>query len=589
MAQVGQILLRSSDTEDMTPDRGLVLGRALAVENRRVMVARDRMRTSPMMAEAVISGLLSQGADVVDAGVLSMPAASMHASGADCTVYVAGRPGKVSGYFLMNRDGTLFRDEQIRHLDIVSQSVPDPPDHKGIGKYTRRGGLTESYNRVVGQTLARGMKCSVVVDCRCGTSSDSVPQLLNAAGAEVVALNGQVDPEFRYTNETLGDEEASIAEKIVSMSLGSIGVRMNGMGTLAEIIDETGNPLSADEVFALLVLYLRPATVAVSADSTTLIEDAFKGRLEAEIDSPHEPPDPSAMKFVVTRENASDVCKAVADGADLGYYHGSIVFKGGAMVGDGIRVAVTIAQMAADNSLHRTRESFGEYFREVAEFDVPYEESVFRRVFEEVLDVYGERCSRFNDTYRVDLDGGWFMFQYASREDGGTVKATAESDDLAYVLGLKEVALKAVEDALRLSQRSVYHFELEGLPPGVVGLPAGPVVRLAGDEVHPAAVGEELLVGLRRAVGVPGVRVRGPGEAVVYGRHPAVDEAVGLPVDRPGQQHHLRDHAVDLPDHADELVRERGPRGLVERVDEVDVHRPHPVHSVFTSLSLTRE
>ena len=79
-------------------------------------------------------------------------------------------------------------------------------------------------------------------------------------------------------------------------------------------------------------------------------------------------------------------------------------------------------------------------------------------------------------------------------------------------------------------------------------------------------------------------------EAIVYRRHPLVEEAVRIPVHGAREQDHLADDPVDLPGHAQELVRIGGPGGFVERIDEIDVHCVDPVaHRVFTSFFLTRE
>ena len=49
MNQRGRIVLKSSQTGEMSPEDGIVLGRALAADHDRVVVARDPMRSSSMM------------------------------------------------------------------------------------------------------------------------------------------------------------------------------------------------------------------------------------------------------------------------------------------------------------------------------------------------------------------------------------------------------------------------------------------------------------------------------------------------------------------------------------------------------------
>ena len=47
MPQAERILLRSSPSEDTSPEMGLLLGHALAMDHRKVVVGRDLMRSTP--------------------------------------------------------------------------------------------------------------------------------------------------------------------------------------------------------------------------------------------------------------------------------------------------------------------------------------------------------------------------------------------------------------------------------------------------------------------------------------------------------------------------------------------------------------
>lgn len=582
MNNQGRIMLKSSPGGDMSPEDGVVLGRALAMDRRRVVVARDLTRSSAMMAEAVTAGLLSQGADVMDVGAVSMPAASRCARFGDCVVYVAGRPGMVSGYFLMDGDGGLFDEEAVRHLDVVFREPPPAPDHDGLGRLMVRSGATEEYNREVTGLFPGGVRCSVVADCACGTASLSLPQILNALGADVLAVNAQADPGVRSPGPREPSDAREI-EEIVSSSPGSIGIRANGIGTAITVIDEHGETLPMDVVFALLVLYLRPASVAVTLDASSVIADAVAGRTGVEVSTPF--PERADAVLTMTRDSPAAVCDEVLAGAELGYYHGSVVFSGGGAVGDGIRAAAAVVQMAGDNSLHGLAAALPRYHREGRAYEFPMRPEAFRRAVQELADDLPGACGQYGDAFRVTMDGGWFLIR---QTDGcGSIEVLAESRDRAYLIGLLEIADGLVQGVMR-SLRSVDDLDVHRLPVGVVGAPAGPVVRLARYEVDAAGVPEEVPVRVRRLVRVPRVRVGGPGEAVVYRRHPLAEEAVGVPVDGAREQDHLRDYAVDLPVHAQELVGIGGPGRLVERVDELYVHAADP-HSVFTSLSLTRE
>ncbi|MDO5852509.1 MAG: hypothetical protein Q4Q62_00265 [Thermoplasmata archaeon] len=449
MTQVGRILLRSSQTEDTSPDDGILVGRALAMDHGKVIVARDTARGSRMMSEAVISGLLFQGADVIDAGVLSAPALGMCASRADCAVYVAGRIGRMSGYYLINPDGGLFRDEQVRHLDLVFQNPPKPPAHDRMGTLSYRDGITEEYDSRVASEFPGGVKCSVVVDCMCGAASDSLPGILNGMGADVMAINAQKDPDFRPDTGADGEDGLGSLEDIVEANPGSIGIRVNGIGTALRVVDEIGLPIPPERVFALLVMYLKPKSIAITADSPSIIEEVFRGRAAAEVITPHEDPPSDSGELILTRDSPSAVCDAVAEGAELGYFRGSILFGGNAAIGDGIRAAAAIVQMAGDNSLHTICEGLPAFMRERREYGCPLKADAFRRAVEESLGPLADRCTQYGDEFRIVMDEGWFLLRRKTVRDGDVIEAIAESGDRAYLVGLMEVVGELVDTILR--------------------------------------------------------------------------------------------------------------------------------------------
>ncbi len=443
MTQARRILLKSSPTDETTPGDGVLLGKALAMDHRRVLVARDLMKSSPMMAEAVISGLLFQGADVIDAGVLSAPATAVAASDYDCAVYVVGREGMTSGYILLNPDGRMYTDRQIRHLELVFQTPPQPPEHDGLGRYTRIDGLADGYDRHILENLRTGFKNFIILDCRCGTTTGSILNLLSKVGVDAFAFNTHDDPNYEpYARN--GDEGTDNLEDIVRISPGSIGIRLNGTGTAMEVVDERGELLSMDTVFSLLIMYLKPNSIAIPIDAPSVIEDAFLGRIPIEIETPFSD-DNRRYDLTLTEDNASAICDAVAEGVELGYYHGSILFNNGAKIGDGIHAAVLMAEMSGDNSLHQMARALPEYFRESEVYPCEIKADMFRHACEDNLGQYQGRYSRYGNAFRISMDSGWFIIRYTSSGGDNQIEVIAESQDRAYLLGMMEIADEIVD------------------------------------------------------------------------------------------------------------------------------------------------
>ncbi len=434
-----RILLRSSETENTGPAMGLVLGRALAMYHRKVVVATDLMKSSTMMKEALVAGLLSAGADVVDIGVASGPVVGMAASKGDCAVYVTEyrRPGSVSGYILINSDGSLFRKDQIRHLDRVFVEPPEMPAHDGLGRVLRCDTAVQEYNSRLVSLIAGIPRCPVVLDCRCGPVSGSAPTILSALGADVTTLNAQSDRGCPPGG--LGEYGASGAdvESIVRSSPGCIGITMNGIGTIATVVDEKGETLSHDQAFAIIIEKTEPMSIAVPIDTSLVIIDAFKSLPES--------PD---RNVVFTDIGVGAVCNAVAEGADIGYYEGGEVYSGISLMPDGIRAAAVLTAIAGEDSLNRLAKGLTVCYHDSKEVECICTTDSFVRALEsEVKEASGE-LHRATDAWRIDMDEGWFLISL-EKGDEPKVRIYAESRDRVYLLGLMEIADELVAGCMR--------------------------------------------------------------------------------------------------------------------------------------------
>lgn len=450
MPMNNRILLRSSPSEDTTPEMGLILGHALAMDHKKVVVARDLMKSSTMMKEALVAGLTSSGADVIDLGCTSAPVVAMMAKNGDCAVYITEyrEYGLISGYLLMNSNGSLFRKDQIRHLDIFFNDRPPMPDYRHLGDVRSFNFATEEYNRKLLSLMDIPAGSSLVLDCNCGMSADSAPQILNSMGADVISLNAQRDRNFTSRPMTTSDSELKDVRQFIESYPGTIAVALNRIGTLATIIDEKGNIIEPEKVFALIVLFLRPKSVIVPMDMTSLVEEAFWGRIETEMKTPYEYAPTEERRFVRAPMDAGAICEIMAnDDIEIGFYDDGIIFNKLSLMSDGVFTAAVVAQMSADNSLSRIVDSLPVHYSDSKEYRYECNEDAFSHMVEETLkDI---KCNNIDDSdgWRVDMDDGWFMIRFDD-EIEETVEVVAESTDRAYLVGLMEIAGDIVDKCI---------------------------------------------------------------------------------------------------------------------------------------------
>ena len=271
MEHSDKLLLRSSSSEDTTPEMGIRIGQALAVDYKTVVVGMDLVKSSPMLKAALISGLISAGANVIDLDIVSEPVAAYAARMGDCCVYVTEfrQFDLVSGYLLINRDGSFFGKDQIRRLELVDQQGVELPDYKSIGNIKPYYNATRHYND---DLYARSKDIpggSMVLNCNCGAATDSAPQVLNAIGTDIISINAQKDRNFLTSSLSVKEADIRHMKALVEANPGSIGISMNRIGTLMRVFDENGDPLTDEQSAAVEV---------VTADGATWIADVVEER-----------------------------------------------------------------------------------------------------------------------------------------------------------------------------------------------------------------------------------------------------------------------------------------------------------------------
>jgi len=441
MEQNDRLLLRSSPSEDTTPEMGILLGHALASKFKKVVVGMDLMKSSPMMMGAVMAGLVSSGVDVVDIGFVSAPVACYAARKGDCCVYVTEfrQRDLVSGYLLIGSDGSYMDNDTIRQLDRVITEGYTLPEYKSIGSVKKYYNATMDYNNRLLSLLKDTGGGSVILDCNCGTATDSAPQILNSIGTDIISINAQKDRNFM--SNSLSTKEADIKQMraLVEANTGSIGISLNRVGSLMRVFDENGNPVSDEHVLALLILYLKPSRIVVPMNMSGFIEDVFRGKTGLHVNTPREDADAEKMKIVYVRPNASSVHKAMmVNEADIGYYDGGFVFRDVSLGADAIYASVLLSQFSGSNSMRDKLGEFQEYYTENKDYKIACTHDDFIRMMNQNSGDVSPTTFYDSGWWRINMPGGSFSVSFED-ETSDIVKVTAESNDKLYLISMIEV------------------------------------------------------------------------------------------------------------------------------------------------------
>ncbi len=293
--KIGVSGVRGVVGETFTPE--LVVGFAQAFGTYlgpgRVLVCRDTRPSGPMVASAVMAGLLATGCDVVDLGVCPTPSLQLAVRwlGAQGGISITAghNPAPWNALKFVRDDGQYLTPSQAEELlDIYHQGRFEQARWDRIRTRVEPGEaiqhhldvLTASFD--VAATRARRLK--VAVDCCNGSCSLLAPRWLAELGCEVLSINDDPSTPFPHPPEpkveTMGQVRA-----LVKAGHADIGLVHDADGERLGLVDETGRALSEEVTLALAtdIALRRHVGPVVTNVSTSMAVDRIAARYGATV------------------------------------------------------------------------------------------------------------------------------------------------------------------------------------------------------------------------------------------------------------------------------------------------------------------
>ncbi len=256
-----------------------------------LLVGQDGRVSGPALANAAISGLMSSGRNVAEAGLVPTPALqyavkSMGFRGG-VMVTASHNPPQYNGLKVAGPDGVeVPRLDEQRIEKIFFDRSQTKADWKTIGVARPEPSVVRNYIAgilsKVNSKLISGRKFTVVMDAGNGAQCVAAPYLVEALGCKLITLNAVVDGAFpgrgpEPTPETL--KGLSGAVKSVGADL---GVAYDGDGDRSIFCDEEGRVLWGDQTGCLVADYVLErhggGTIVTSVSSGQAIEIVARKR-----------------------------------------------------------------------------------------------------------------------------------------------------------------------------------------------------------------------------------------------------------------------------------------------------------------------
>lgn len=293
-----------ANQEPVTAETALKLGRAAAhvfktLESHargkgrhKIVIGKDTRLSGYMIENALSSGILSMGVDVLFIGPLPTPGVayvtrSLRAD-AGIVITASHNPYDDNGIKFVRADGFKLDDaieNRIEELVFSGDIENIRPTANEVGKAIRIDDALGRYIEFAKGSFPKKMTLDglrIVVDCAHGASYKSTPCVLRELGADVILIGNQ--PDGTNINKDCGSmHPEQMARKVVE-SRAQLGIAHDGDADRVVLADENGTVIDGDDVMAITGLQMLAAgtlkenTLVATVMSNAGVDMAMKER-----------------------------------------------------------------------------------------------------------------------------------------------------------------------------------------------------------------------------------------------------------------------------------------------------------------------
>lgn len=262
--------VRGVANEELTPLLAMQLGQAGATvltkekaHKPTIMVGCDTRISGDMLANALMAGVCSVGANAVYVGVVPTPAVAYltrrYRVDAGVVISASHNPVEFNGIKFFDGDGYKLPDEMEDEIESYIKN-----DMKGVkfvtgsrvGKIKYRNDAREEYiNHAIKAVPVELDGLKVVVDCAEGASYYTSVEALKELGANVIAIHNS--PDGTNINANCGSTHMEELQARVVYEKADLGLAFDGDADRLLAVDENGKVVDGDQIMAIVGNFMK--------------------------------------------------------------------------------------------------------------------------------------------------------------------------------------------------------------------------------------------------------------------------------------------------------------------------------------------
>ncbi len=356
---------------ELTCETAMNIGRAAAIvltkhkpagSKAKILIGKDTRVSSDILEAALISGIMSVGADAVMLGVVPTPAVAylVRHENADAGVMISASHNSVeyNGIKLFAGTGFKLPDDVENEIEALILDTPEQMQLKNgieVGRVSTLDNAADLYiEHLADCAEIKENKLRIIADCANGSASATALKLFDRLRVHCNIINA--NPDGTNINDKCGSTHIDVLQKRVKDGKYSFGVAFDGDADRCLAVDDKGNIVDGDRLIAIISDSMKNKGV-LNKDTSVVTVMSNLG-----------------FHTYMKEHGIATVCTSVGDRYVLeemlksgynigGEQSGHIIFLDHATTGDGQLTAVKLISLLSQSSrpLSAYNEEFADY------------------------------------------------------------------------------------------------------------------------------------------------------------------------------------------------------------------------------------
>lgn len=280
--------LRGEVGSTLTPEIIVRYTQAFAkfVKDGKVVLGRDSRVSGPFIADLVRGTLVASGCQVIDIDIVPTPTVQLeiehHQAAGGIAITASHNPIQWNGLKFMGSDGRFLSPAQAQQVyQMADRNESSLQGWENLGSVIFDDQAIERHiEKVLNISFLdveaiRKRKFKVAVDTVNGAGGHIIPQLLEALGCEVIAINQEPNGRFAHTPEPLPENLIQLSEAVRQHGA-DVGFAVDPDVDRCAIVDNEGQPIGEEYTLAIatkLVFSKQLGRMVVNMSTSRASED----------------------------------------------------------------------------------------------------------------------------------------------------------------------------------------------------------------------------------------------------------------------------------------------------------------------------